>query len=708
MKKFLLCLILCALSVFVWAEESVVFDFEDSLGYIHEEFNDAGTMFFSQSQGTDKENCLKIDYDFTKSQFDTIGVRLPVSYTSPLNSSPGISFMAKGEKDQTVLLKVSDFFNETYEFSVLLNDSEWHKYSFYFDDENIRVEGGDSNRYMNHPINNIFIGVRRGSKGSVSFDKICSLSKETKKMSAEWQKNALDELEWRLETGKPGNLFYETDDIKGYIIPRYNLLGDFDTEIKLVYKDAFGNFLPSEIKNVKFNTSQPPLISLPEINGYCEIEYTAKFLGQTKKGILRYGVIPDNSKVMAGKRSPFGINTHFNQGWDEYFGDIVKRCGISWIRDGEARLNDNAYPVAKARGLEYMPTFTGVMQNITLGYIFDCAGKGITKRDKWDFAPLVKDFGKYAKKYGDYVSVYDILNEPNGNGWLCLGGDWAGGDWLSAFIQWGKEVSRELKENDPDAKPLWEDSEGFTWSDFYVSSGLDKEIYAVSPHAYNSHRSFPLPEMGLCLLNYPRVKERDRNNNWKYIIGEIGFPTYTETDASRATDMYPGVSELMQAAQTVRVYVMHLNAGAERIFLYDLKNDGMDEYNCECEFGICDFYGDPKPCMCAYSVMVNTLEGCKWTGRQSNDNQSSYIYGYKNRDGEKCVVCWVPSTYFYDGGHGGGPIWTYQRSEGPAYLKTDKKSVRQIDMFGNETVLNAEKGKIKIELSKYPVYIVGL
>ncbi|MBQ7256066.1 MAG: hypothetical protein IJS60_00030 [Abditibacteriota bacterium] len=711
MKFYYICFVLFFVTGIVFAGEVGLFDFEEPLYSVHDEQNDQGTINFSFAPSFKSTKCLKVDYDFSASQFPVITANIPIDYDSPLNESLGLSFMAKGTKGDNLLVRVVDCSGEIYQYMVYLEDGDWHKYSFYFDDKDINIWAGDENRYVNHPIAYLALGVHRGdiNKGSISFDDICGITKDTKELSDNQKKEALSEIDFKLDTGKPGNLFYYEEIPIGKIVPVYNLLDDFDVDINLIYRDAYGNFLPSEVKNIKFNTKSPVSFNLPKIKGYGEIEYSAKFLGKEKVGIFRYGCIPDNSKVSLGKKSPFGVNTHFNQGWPEYFGDIVKRAGISWLRDGEARLNDNAYFVAKKRQIQYMPTFTGVMQNASLGYIYAGLAEGKSAEDVWDFAPFVKNFGEYAKKYGDYVFVYDILNEPNGNGWLSLGGDWAGGPWLDVFMKWGKEVSRELKENDKDALVLWEDSEGFTWSDSYVKAGLNKEIDFVSPHAYNSHRTFPLPEMSLCLLNYPRVIERDRErNNWKYIIGEIGCPTYIETEATLLTDTYPAVTEIMQAAQTVRIYVMHLNAGAERIFLYDLKNDGFNKNNAEHEFGITDFYGNPKPVICAYSVMVNLLEGCKWIGRESNENTGAYIYGYKNREGERCAVCWVPSTYFYDGGHEGGPIWTYQLTEGPAYLKTQKEFVKEIDMFGNETYLKAEKGRVRVELSKYPKYIIGL
>ncbi|MBQ0105512.1 MAG: hypothetical protein KBT47_05710, partial [Armatimonadetes bacterium] len=612
---------------------SVFLDFEKDTHFF--EYSDIGldeNTGIDFSGGYNSKGCFRIEYDHRNTGQIGSFSAFVIPLDSPLNSALGYAFMAKGTVGENLLLRIIDLNGEIYQSMIPIEKEGWNRYEVYFEDIS-NIWHGDGNGKLDFPLQYLYIGVHNGNfqTGVTYYDDFEIIPKDAKPLSEKLRAEAEERVDFKLETGIPGNLFYFGEKPVGKIVTKYDILEPFKAEFDFKFYDAYGKEIKSKVSKISFMTDKPKNIDLPNVKGYVKCVWTAKYLGRTKTGFFTYGVIPDNSAIMGGKSSYFGVNTHFNQNWDPMFGKIVKRAGISWIRDGEARLKyDNAINVAKENGLEYMPCFTGAMVQKSLEYINEQVGQGKKAEDVWDFTPFIKNFGEYAKIYGDYVSVYDILNEPNGNGWLVLGGNWSGGPFIETFMQWGRQVSEEIRKNDKDCRLLWEDAEGYNWSDQYVTAGLNKEIDIISNHSYNSHREVPYPEhnYGFSRLAYALERDREAGVGWNIIVGEIGYPTYIETEETLSRDMFPAVSEYIQSAQDVRTHFLYLSGGAERMFLYDLKNDGFNKNNCEHNFGLCDFFGNPKPAICAQAVLINQIEGAKLPGREDIGDEDNYVFGY--------------------------------------------------------------------------------
>ncbi|MBQ7256067.1 MAG: hypothetical protein IJS60_00035 [Abditibacteriota bacterium] len=669
----------------------LLFDFEKETPFF--EYSDIGLDENTgcASEGFKSKGCFKIEYDHRNTEQRGSFSAFVIPLDSPLNNALGYSFMAKGTVGENLLLRIIDCNDEIYQTMIPVEKEGWNKYEIFFEDIT-NIWGGDGNNKQDYPLKFICIGVHNGlyQTGEISYDDFYTIPKGVRPLSDKLREEAEERVDFKLETNKPGNLFYYGEKTTGKIVTKYDILPPFKVEFSLEFRDVYGKEIKSKTDNEVFYSDKPKTINLPNERGYVKVIWTAKYLGKTREGTFTYGVIPDNSKIMGGEKSYFGVNTHFNQSWDPMFGKIVKRAGISWLRDGEARLDyDHAILVAKENGLEYMPTFTGAMAGQSLNYINEEVKNGKKAEDLWDFTPYIGNFGEYAKRYGDYIRIYDILNEPNGNGWLVLGGDWSGGPYIDTFMQWAKQVSAEIRREDKDCRVLWEDAEGYNWSDQYVAAGLNKEIDIISNHSYNSHRSVPYPEhnYGFSRLEYAKERNKKAGVDWSIIVGEIGYPTYVETEQTLATDMYPAVSEDVQAAQTVRCHFLYLSGGAEKIFLYDLKNDGFNKNNCEHEFGLTDYYGNPKPAMVAVSVLINQIEGALLTGREDGGDEDTYVFGYVKRDGKKCKACW-------------------SLKEKDIVLETGKDEILLMDLYGKESKIKSQNGKITVKGSLYPVYLI--
>ncbi|MBQ0105899.1 MAG: hypothetical protein KBT47_07700, partial [Armatimonadetes bacterium] len=181
-----------------------------------------------------------------------------------------------------------------------------------------------------------------------------------------------------------------------------------------------------------------------------------------------------------------------------------------------------------------------------------------------------------------------------------------------------------------------------------------------------------------------------------------GFPSYVKSEkdptgyASRTPDM--------QAAHLVRMYIMHLACGAERIIWYDFKDDGTDPGMAEENFGLVKYDGSPKPSLCAMANLISRIEGAKNIKRDMNYREPCYVYKYTDRNGRQGCVCWAePNPVIHD--YKGKIISKTDFSE-DIEVETGKDTVKIADMFGNVSSVRAKKGKIKVSLSEYPVYVM--
>ena len=468
------------------------------------------------------------------------------------------------------------------------------------------------------------------------------------------------------KTDKPGNLYVPGDDM------RAEFISDTAAPWSVTFRDSFGN----AIGRKDGKSSEKFALKLPKVMGCVRIEWSHG----GDSGAVYYDLIPDNSALFGKPGSPFGVNTHFNQGWDLALGETARRAGITWIRDGEANPDDRGVAAAKKYGLRYMPCFTFSVVD-TLPSIIEKTKKGDT-----DFAEEIDFFVKFAEKYGDFVTVYDICNEPNNTPWTNLGGDWSGGPWLDVFCKWGAQVAAAIRKVDSDAEIMWEDIDiGHLWAKQMAENGITTEADIIAAHPYNLHRENPLPEnQGFDKDNDElRKLMAEKGLKWRLMDGEVGYSSY-EVNESNKDHHYTPCSPLLQASWLARMYITHLSNGVERVFWYDLKCDGADPHEPEHNFGLIRHDGTPKPAICAYANLINILEGCRWTGFRDG------IYTFVSREGKKCAAAWVPT------------------GTGTASVKTDARKATLIDLFGNRRTVKPVKGELKLTLTESPVYFIGL
>jgi len=686
MKGLFIFFIFIGILLPVYSEEITYLDFENKTEFWEtrgEEFPGA-VGDFSWKKGS-----VNIEYDFTQG-----GEYVSAMFEAPETTDiTGLGIKVSGVKDDFVSIRLIDKNDEVYSYKVSTTGKDQKIILLKEEINNLPHWLGDKNNIFDFPIKRIDIGAAKGEskKGVLSIKEIFFYTDKPNEVKNSIYKMGVNKLVFDLNTDKPGNLYYFGENPSAKIDISNSFVTPFETELKLKYTNVYGK----EIKgtnSIQINEKGSKEFSLPKLKGWCKVEYSCKIGNETKTGFFTYGFIPDNSKINV-KNSYFGICAHFNQNWLELYASILNRVGITWIRDGNIPLkeNDRAYEIAKKYNLKYMPTFDDRFSKPSVDYIKEETEKGHSPDSEWDFSPFISAYGEYAKKYGDYVDIYDVQNEPWNYGFGVVGGTWDRGPWLKVLTKWQSQVSKIIKENDPNALILWEDVENFNYSDAYLENDGKDFVDYISNHPYNLHRETPKPEQEPTLTFYKKFWDRNKDNNlnWKLIAGEVGYSTFIMPKENQPMFYAPATIQ-EQAAYYVRMFFLHFTQGQKRIFPYDLKDDGTNPEYTEHNFGITYFNSNPKPAICAYANAINILDGAKWTGRIDMKDQLVNVFNFTNRNGVNSIGCWM------------------QEGEKTITYPTKSKSVILIDLYGNTTKITPKNNKITLKLTEFPIYIIGI
>ncbi|MGH2508865.1 MAG: sugar-binding protein, partial [Ktedonobacteraceae bacterium] len=202
----------------------------------------------------------------------------------------------------------------------------------------------------------------------------------------------------------------------------------------------------------------------------------------------------------------------------------------------------------------------------------------------------------------------------------------------------------------------------------------------VSDHPYTALYLASPEVQGLeeDMQNLQQLIQRDNHGQTKPIwITEMGWTT---------ANLY--VSEQTQANYLVRGMILGLAAGVQKIFWYDLLNDGSDNAVVQQNFGLLrvpdqEKLYTPKPAYTAYAVLVHELAGRQFLRRAS-------------------VTPGVFDMLFSSNLH---VLWTTLLKKN-IVLTTDHP-VTAISLTGRVQTLQPVGGKIMLSLSGEPVYIQG-
>lgn len=422
--------------------------------------------------------------------------------------------------------------------------------------------------------------------------------------------------------------------------------------------------------------------------GYYKLWIDAKKNGQIIKSSEVSLARLSNTDSTATDSSPFGMSTHLAwetpQGWTPELSELLHRAGVKNFRD-EIPWDAVEYEKGKYRKPANRDAYMqrtqqdGLKPFIILDYtnpFYDQNSTPYTDQGRQGFA----DYGKaLLDLYGDQIPWIEVYNEFNGGF-----GDRGNGPADSRpdyYFQLLKKTYETVKAARPDVTVVGMATAGtpLGWMEEVFKLGGLQYMDAVSIHPYQSQR----PPDGI-VDNVRSTQNLIRQYNQGQLkpiwFTEVGWPTSIGGI---------GISENTQADYIVRTHVQALAEGVEKVFWYDLMNDGMDSGYHEHNFGILRNANDPKgaftpkPAYAAYAAMTRELIGAQFVDRESFDaNISSYKF---NKDGQNLRVIWANT-----------PVQT---------VISTNSQIQIMDIMGNTETYTPMDGKVYLTLTEEPIYI---
>ncbi|RAV05007.1 DNRLRE domain-containing protein [Paenibacillus sp. YN15] len=438
------------------------------------------------------------------------------------------------------------------------------------------------------------------------------------------------------------------------------------------------------------------LIQLPStLLGYFMLEASAVQEGRTPVPLQTTLTVlsPFHSGMVAA--SPFGINTH---GWSTELPELASRAGIKDVRG-----NYEWGSVEKQKGIYSIPisdeheAHMNAVRTLSLEQIwlfaytnpfYDNNSTPYTDEGREGFANYSKAVldgyngsDSAAPDYELFLKNVEVYNEFN----IAFGdrGTGPADSRPEYYYPLLKKTYETVKAAHPDVRVAGMATAGapLSWLESVMRlGGLDYlDVISIHPYVYPK-----APEQLISTLRGVNqlVSRYNNGQTMPLWLSELGWPTHLTAT---------GVSEKISADYLVRSMVISLANGAEKIYWYDLMDDGTDKSYNEHNFGLVHNKADllgaytPKPSYTAYAVLTRQLADAVYDADLSQEN-AFYQYRFI-RGAEDIRVAWAVN-----------PTTVAVSTQGP---------VAVVDFMGNEKVYTPVQGKIYLTLSGEPVYIHG-
>lgn len=286
-------------------------------------------------------------------------------------------------------------------------------------------------------------------------------------------------------------------------------------------------------------------------------------------------------------------------------------------------------------------------------------------------------FADYAAAVAEHYGTaadYEVYNE------FDVGyNDGACGRTADCYLQLLKPTYNAIKAAAPDARVVGPATARIDlgWLSRLIELGGLEYLDVVSVHTYD----YPKPPEGRGEAKLKQLKALLRQHGDKPLwVTEYGWST------SRS------VTDAMQAKYLVRGSVLLRVAGATRMFVYDLIEDGTAQGERQHHFGIVRNAGDglrslaPKQAYVSYAVMARMLEGVRYVGA---GKVGTGTHAYEFRGGGK------PTTFV---------LWS---TAAKSVRVSTEAPVTVTSMLGATSTYDPQNGSVDLQLDDRPVYVSG-
>jgi hypothetical protein len=669
--------LLCCVCV-ACADMIRTFDNGDTEGFginLGTEFPGAKGSACYTNVGYNSSGALIIEADFSEGGFY---VASGCTFESKFELTQ-VSFMAKSSELKNVTLRLTDVTWQVHQQKIdIVPDGEWHEYSVknFTSGKGYQCWGGKKDGNWDDPVKLLLIlvdkgGIIKDKTGSVFIDNL------TVKFSDREIKPYLE-----IDDLPLGNIFTVGEGIKVSGITEGN-------SVSWVLRDARKAVVGKG--RVKVPKDGAISLDIKDIySGYYTLNITS-FKGDVE---LSSKTIPIANLMSTpdidARTTPFGVCTHFSQGWNIDFMQVLKRAGIMTIRD------ENSWnSIEKEKGVfSFSDRYTKYVQevgrlNMDVLMVMGFGNKLYATQDEhkyWRWAAPYKHehYEAYAnyvaevlKKYPEEIKFIEIWNEYNGG--FCPGPAQGRPEIYAEMYKVTYKVVKKLR---PDITVLACSTVGAPkdWIKKAVTLIGSENVDGVAVHPYRYHIS---PE-GLC----EQIREldlmlRELNNGNEIPIWCTEQGWFSKVKGSKRWTQ--GLTRLKQSSYLVRSYVEQLAGGADKVYWYVGR-----DYPSFPTMGVVEGEQSkngryaPHESLPAYAVMVQKLND-KQIDKRLDVGENIYCY----RFGDKETVDVIWSTV-------------------PATLKVKTKgTVCLTDMFGKPVEMTPVDGYVYILVDSSVFYLEG-
>lgn len=425
--------------------------------------------------------------------------------------------------------------------------------------------------------------------------------------------------------------------------------------------------------------------------------YSLKVFATDETGMRRdlaetfFAILEDYDFMQVSHRdSPFGINTSYYkpwEGWDsEKTDEIVYKMGARNIRDGVGwqvtEKEKGVYEVYQPDTVERFRAL-GMTQLFSTGFAnphYDNNGTPWTPEGIQAFANYINGI---CDVYGGYVEFIDVYNEYWAPGFGDQGGLKSQADSLPInYFNMIKATWETTKPNHPESVL------GIVIGNSTTYRAWTEELFGYGALDYADYLQYH---------TYTRVPETEIKADAAFmneLIAKYGNGKdiniwLTETGGHTASEAN-GLTMREQANLIPRQHVVSFANGIEKVYIYNLMNNGYVQSENEDNFGLIhnmsSTYGSfvPKESYVAYSVLTRQLTGLDFIETKSDDEIHHYVFG---NDKKKIEVL-------------------YSLEDTSVTLLTDKP-IKVTDIVGIEETYYPLDGKIYLDLCPELLYIEG-